>query len=272
VGAQVDYRTDYLEPPAVDTNARVVRLDVDSAALRQGIEPALAIQADPRSGLTDLAAELARRGAPPFADWAAEARRRYLAFRRRWDEPAPAAPATGRHLVDALRPLLDAETLFLVDGGNIGQWVHMVLGNRYPENWLTCGASGVVGWGLGGAIATKLAFPDRPVVLLSGDGSFGFTIAELETAVRHNAAFVAVVADDRYWGIVASGQRRAYGEEGVLGCRLGPVAYDRLAEDFGALGLRAERPEDVLPLVRRGLESGRPTVVHVPINPGGPAD
>ncbi len=272
VGAQVDYRTGYLEPPAVDANARVVRIDVDSAALRQGVEPALAVQADPRSALTALADELARRDTAPFSAWADAARSRYLEFRRRWDEPLPAAPATGRHLAEALRPLLDEETLFLVDGGNIGQWVHMALGNRYPENWLTCGASGVVGWGLGGAIAAKTAFPKRPVVLLSGDGSFGFTIAELETAVRHNAAFVAVVAYDRYWGIVASGQRRAYGEEGVLGCRLGPVAYDKVAEDFGALGLRAERPEDVLPAVRRGLESGRPTVVHTPINPGGPAD
>ena len=272
VGAQVDYRTGYLEPPAIDPAARIVRVDVEPAALTQGVEPDLAVHADPRSALVALAQELDRRGATPFADWQAEAGRRYAAFRRRWDEPVPAAPMTGRHVVDALRPLLDDRIVFLADGGNIGQWVHMALGNRYPANWLTCGASGVVGWGLGGAIGAKAAFPDRPVVLLSGDGSFGFTVAELETAVRHGLPFVAVVADDRVWGIVKSGQYRQYGNEGVLGCYLGPVRYDQVAEGFGALGLRAERPEEILPAVRQGMESGRPTVVHVPIAHGGPAD
>lgn len=272
VGAQVDYRTGYLEPPAIGAATKIVRIDVDPAALRQGVEPDLAIHADPRSALVALAAELGRREARPFAAWRSEARRRYQEFRRRWDEPVPAAPMTGRHVVDALRPLLDEETLFLTDGGNIGQWVHLALGNRYPENWLTCGASGVVGWGLGGAIGAKLAFPNKPVVLLSGDGSFGFTVAELETAVRHCLPFVAIVADDRAWGIVKSGQHRQYGDEGVLGCHLGPVRYDLVAEGFGALGLRAERPEEILPAVRRGLASGRPTVVHVPIAHGGPAD
>lgn len=273
VGARVDYRVGYMESPAISTRAKVVRVDVDPLNLRQGVEPDVAVHADPRSALEALAAIAAGRKLEPFAPWCEEARGRYAAHRRRWAGGPPAGDKmTGHHVVEALRPLLDEKMLFLVDGGNIGQWVHQVLGDRYPSNWLTCGASGVVGWGLGGAIGAKASFPDRPVVLLSGDGSFGFTTADLETAVRQRTPFVAVVADDRWWGIVASGQRRQYGEEGVLGCQLGPARYDVVAEGFGAMGIRAETPEAIVPAVRHGLASGCPTVVHVPIVHGGPND
>ncbi len=273
VGAQVDYRLGYLEAPAVSTAAKVARIDVDPLMLRQGVAPDVAIHADPRHALAALADELVRRGAAPHTAWLEEARRRYHQWRHRWDAGLPPAPPMiGHHIVEALRPLLTGDLLFLTDGGNIGQWVHQVLGDRYPENWLTCGASGVVGWGLGGAIGAKATFPDRPVVLLSGDGSFGFTVAELETAVRHNTPFVTVLADDRYWGIVATGQLHQYGPEGVLGCRLGPVRYDLVAEGFGAWGLRAETPAAILPAVQQGLASGRPTVVHVPLTRLGPSE
>lgn len=272
-GARVDYRLGYLEPSAIGPQAKVIRIDVDPLELRQGVDPDVAIQADPRSALEALAAELARRQAPPYAAWLEEAAGRYREWRHRWDAGTPEAPPTiGQHVVEALRPLLDDDVLFLVDGGNIGQWVHQVLGSHYPANWLTCGASGVVGWGLGGAIGAKLEFPDRPVVLLSGDGSFGFTVAELETAVRHNAPFVTVLADDQYWGIVATGQLQQYGPEGVLGCQLGPVNYIKVAEGFGALGLCADTPEAILPAVREGLASGRPAVVHVPLARRGPSE
>ncbi|MHB1006568.1 MAG: thiamine pyrophosphate-binding protein [Chloroflexota bacterium] len=274
VGAHVDYRLGHMEAPAIGADVKVVRVDVDPTYLRQGIEPDVAIHADPRSALAALASELAAREVEPYAAWCEEAARRYHAFRARWAKGAPAGapPMTSHHVVEALRPLLDEDVVFLVDGGNIGQWVHQVLGDRYPANWVTCGASGVVGWGLGGAIGAKLEYPDKPVVLLSGDGSFGFTIAELETAVRHRTPIIAIVADDQWWGIVASGQRRQYGEEGVLGCKLGPARYDVIAEGFGCLGLRAERPESILPAVRQAIASGCPTVIHVPILHQGPSD
>ena len=149
----------------------------------------------------------------------------------------------------------------------------MVLGgDRYPGHWLTCGASGVVGWGIAGGVAAKLAFPDRPVVVLSGDGAIGFGLVELETAVRQNAPFVVVLADDRCWGSVVSGQRHRYGEEGVVGSMLGQVDYAKVAEGLGAVGVRVERAEEIGPAVARGLASGRPTLVYVPVVPGGPGE
>ncbi len=271
-GARVDYRIGYAEPPAVNPNARFVRIDSDGDELRQGRQADVAMLADPASALSALTSEVKKRGRGPCAAWLSEVKRRERAFRASWTGPIPnAPPITGRHIVEALKPLLTDETLFLIDGGNIGQWAHM-LADKYPGNWLTCGPSGLVGWGVAGAIGAKVAHPDRPVVLLSGDGAIGFGLMDLETAVRHRTPFVTVLADDSAWGIVMSGQLKAEGEGGVIASRLGPVDYVRVAEGLGAQGVRVKRPDEIAPAVEKGLRSGMPTLVHVPIAVGGPAD
>jgi len=272
VGARVDYRIGYGHPPTIAKEARVVRVDVDAEELRRGLEPDVGILGDARSVLDQLSEEMRRLEARPHRAWLEESRRRDRAFHARWIEtPAPVAPPmTGRHVVDALRSFVKDDALFLVDGGNIGQWAHMALCDRYPGHWLTCGASGVVGWGLPGAMAAKCAYPDRPVILLSGDGSIGFTLTEFESAVRQGIPFVVVLADDRAWGIVLSGQEERYGPDGVLASRLGEIRYDQVAEGLGAIGVRVERPEEIAPAIERGLRADRPTLIHVPIRGLGP--
>ncbi|MBO3802345.1 MAG: thiamine pyrophosphate-binding protein [Candidatus Brockarchaeota archaeon] len=274
VGALVDYRLGFLEEPAVRKDLSIVRLDSDPCRLRQGVEPRLAIQADLASALGELAARAREGGVPrSHAEWLEEARRRWRLFRARWVEgPLPKGIMTGRHVVEAIRPFLSEDTVFLIDGGNIGQWAHMVLGDRYPSSWLTCGSSAVVGWGVPGAMAAKLAYPERKVLLLSGDGAFGFTITELESAARQGLPFVAVVANDQAWGIVVSGQMQASGEEGVIASRLGPTRYDEVAKAFGLVGVRAGSVEELASAIRKGFESKLPTVIDVPILQGGPAD
>jgi acetolactate synthase-1/2/3 large subunit len=274
-GAQVDYRLGYAQPPTIQREARIIRISAVPEELRQGVEPDVAILADPRSALRQLAAECERLGLPGFAPWLAEAQERDREFRKRWllDPAPPPRPMTGRHIVEALRPFLRPDTIFLIDGGNIGQWAHMVLAaRRYPSTWLTCGASAVVGWGLPGAMGARLAYPDKPIILLSGDGAFTFTVAELERAAAHELPFVVVLADDCAWGIVVSGQCQAYGEEGVVCSRTGPIDYVRLAEACGCIGIRVESPAELAAALEQGLQATRPVVIHVPIAGGGPAD
>ncbi len=273
VGARVDYRIGYARPPVLAPRAKIVRIDADPAELRQGVEPDVAILASPAPALTALAATATHLGLRPSAYWLDYARQLDREFRAPFTGPVPPAPPmTGRHIVEAIRPFLTEDCLFLIDGGNIGQWAQQVIHDRYPSNWLTCGASGIIGWGIAGAIAAKIEHPDRPVILLSGDGSIGFGLAELETAVRQKTPFVAIVADDQAWGIVATGQRQRYGPEGEVASHLGPVAYDVVARGFGAEGVRVERPEDIEPAIRQGLASGKPTLIQVPIAVGGPGE
>jgi acetolactate synthase-1/2/3 large subunit len=136
----------------------------------------------------------------------------------------------------------------------------MLLFDRHPAHWFTCGASGIIGWGLPGAIAIKLAKPDKPVLLLSGDGSAGFTVTEIETALRFNTPYVAVVAHDSAWGIVADGQRN----DRRVASEFGVIRFDKVAEALGARGVFIENPNDLYPAIERGLKEETVTFIHVP--------
>jgi len=273
--ARVDYRVRYLDSPPLSKDVRVIRVDVDSAELHQGSEPDVAILGDARTVFGQLTEKWQSRGYAGHDNWLSTAREWYAQFYSRWAAPPASVgagePMTGEHIVNALKNIITDETVFLIDGGNIGQWAHMVLCNdKYPARWLTCGASAVVGWGVPGAMAARLAFPDKPVLLLSGDGAIGFGIAEFESAARQNIPFVAVLADDQAWGIVVSGQRKS--SNATVASEFSAVEFAKVAEGFGARGVKVEKPEEIVPAVRDAFESDKPTLIHVPVVVRGPAD
>ncbi|MFQ6040732.1 MAG: thiamine pyrophosphate-binding protein [Candidatus Poribacteria bacterium] len=276
-GARVDYRVRYLDSPPLSEGVRVIRIDFDPEELNQGFEPDVAIQGSAQTVFQQLEEEWRSNCYNSHESWLSEARKSHADFYSHWAKPAPSAEErltklmTGADIVNAIKTVITDETIFLIDGGNIGQWAHMTLcSDRYPGNWLTCGASGVVGWGVPGAMAARLAFPDKPVLLLSGDGAIGFGIPEFESAARQNIPFVTVLADDQAWGIVVSGQRKSRGP--MVASKFSPVQFAKVAEGFGARGVRVERPEEIVPAIREGFDSLKPTLIHVPIAVGGPAD
>ncbi len=276
LGAGVDYRLGYLDAPPLRPDVKIVRVQADARHLYQGIMPDVAILGDAGTVLEHWSDMWAAGDLAPHSGWLEEARERHDAFYQRWweEEDDPHGPMNGGALVATLEAALaglDPEPVLLIDGGNIGQWAHMRLASRrYPAHWLTCGASGVVGWGVAGAMAARLACPDRPVVLLSGDGSLGFGLMEFESAARQGLPFVCVVADDSAWGIVASGQERRHGRR--LAASLGPADYAGAAQALGACGVRAETPEALRAALCEALERRQPTLIQAPILCGGPAD
>jgi acetolactate synthase-1/2/3 large subunit len=246
-GVEGDYRVGYLQQAA-----NVGRLDY---------------------GWEELAGCLAASGCQGFAAWLDEARRLrsdYTARVREAGEKQKVAEKT--HAVDivsAIEQTLPEDATLIIDGGSIGQWAHQLLcDRRYPGFWLTCGRSGVVGYGIAGAMAARLAFPDRPVALLSGDGAFTFTVAELECAVRQKLPFTAIVADDQCWGITHSGHLRQFGTG--IGTELGPIRFDMLAKSLGARGVRVDQAGNLAEVVGGALRSAEVTVIHVPIVGGNP--
>jgi len=129
------------------------------------------------------------------------------------------------------------------------------------------GITGHLGVGLGYAIGAKLARPDVPVVALMGDGSFGLCAMEFDTAVRHNIPIVVVIANDQGWGEIRDGQRRRFGEEGILASELGLTRYDQMAVALGGYGEFVERPDQIVPALDRALASGKPAVLNVHTDP-----
>ncbi|MDP6777828.1 MAG: thiamine pyrophosphate-binding protein [Candidatus Latescibacteria bacterium] len=261
-GAACDYRVGYLKPPAIREDALIIRIDSDPDRLAQGVDAHLLIPGDPCTVLGQLSENTT---APPARSWFQEAARRRDAFREGILVARPSdAPTHPLDIVNAVKSVLTDDTVVLIDGGNIGQWAHHVVCERYPGHWLTCGASAVVGYGLPAAMAARLVYPDRPIVLISGDGSLTFTVAELECAARQKLGFVVLLADDQAWGIALSGHLQRFGRS--LAGELGPIRFDQMAESFGARGLRVESPGGIEPALREGLViTDRPTLLHVPV-------
>jgi len=213
-------------------------------------------------------------GGASHSAWLEQARAQRDAFN---SQVAAAAEAqrqnTRAHSIDvvcAIRDALPDDAILIIDGGSIGQWAHQILcADRYPGHWLTCGRSGVVGYGLAAAMAARLAHPNRPILLLSGDGAFTFTVAEIECAVRQKLHFTAIVADDQSWGITQTGHIKQFGHP--ISTQLGPIRFDLLAESLGARGERIDSPAEIAPELRAALPAGAVTVLHVPVSGGNPA-
>lgn len=270
VGVQVDYRLRYLDSPPLRSDVRIVRVDADPHALCQGRQPDIGLLGNPKTVCRQLAEEWQRQNAQSHNAWLTEAQQRHRQFYAPWAQPIEGG-MNGSHIVHALRETLTDETALLIDGGNIGQWAHFILcNNQYPSHWLTCGASAVVGWGIGGAMAARLAYPDRPVVLLIGDGAIGFNVMDIEAMARQELPVLIILADDCGWGIVVTGQRAHKGE--TVASELGKVDYAALAQAMGARGVRVDDASRLPDAIKDGLASGKATLLHVPIAVGGPAE
>jgi len=247
-GAAADYRVKYLEVPG-----KIYPL---------------------ARGFRGLRNRLVDTGCETFGAWLLEARSQQAAHvarvRERAAQQTVGARTHAAHIVDALEQWLPKDAVLIIDGGSIGQWAHQLLATqRYPGHWLTCGRSGVVGYGIGAAMAARVAHPDRPVVLLSGDGSFTFNVADLECAQRQRLPFTAIVADDQCWGITHTGHLKQFGAG--ISTQLGPIRFDLLAQSLGCAGERIDRPADITPRLREALSAPDVTVLHVPITGGNPA-
>lgn len=262
VGARIDYRVGRGRPPMFPPSAQVIHVDIDPAELGRNLVPDVGIVGDPRTVLGQMVEEVLRRGLSPWRGWLAEVRAARQVLLDHWAllGHEDTWPLPSIRVCREIQRFLDREITLLIDGGNIGQWAHMALFDRHPAHWLTCGASGVVGWGLSGAIAAKLARPDHPLLLLSGDGSAGFNLSEISTALRFGTPYVAVIAHDGAWGIVADGQA----EGRRIASQFGEIRFDRVAQALGARGVYIEHTAQLGPAIEEGLAANTVTVIHTP--------
>ena len=129
------------------------------------------------------------------------------------------------------------------------------------------GVTGSIGSSLPMAAGARVVDPVNPIFAVLGDGTFGFHMAEIETAVRLNLPYVAVVGTDCRWNAEYNLQVRDYGLNRAHGCDLDPTRYDLVATALGGHGELVTRAEDLAPAIERALGSGKPAVVNVMIEP-----
>jgi acetolactate synthase-1/2/3 large subunit len=165
-----------------------------------------------------------------------------------------------------LAPMLDRDAIVVVDAGDFGSYAGRVIDSHVPGAWLDSGPFGCLGSGPGYALAAKLARPDRQVVLLQGDGAFGFSGMEWDTLVRHNVPVVSVIGNNGIWGLEHHPMKALYGYSVVAELRPN-TRYDEVVRALGGHGELVSTPAELRPALMRAFGSGLPAVVNVLTDP-----
>jgi acetolactate synthase I/II/III large subunit len=165
-----------------------------------------------------------------------------------------------------LVPLLDRDAIVVIDAGDFGSYAGRVIDSYVPGAWLDSGPFGCLGSGPGYALAAKLARPDRQVVLLQGDGAFGFSGMEWDTLVRHGVAVVSVIGNNGIWALEKHPMEMLYGYSVVAELRPG-TRYDEVVTALGGHGELVTNPGELRPALERSFAAGVPAVVNALTDP-----
>lgn len=268
LGKPLDFTLRFGNAPFIHPDCRWLVVDPDRALLaraatRQQERVGLTALADPYSAMAGL---LARRPATTRSDaWLNEVKAA-LAYRP-LDWQSVASPSGGPvhplELCNALQAfcMCHAHTTLVCDGGEIGQWPQAVV--TAASRRLINGVAGTIGPALPFALAAKLADPAQHVVAVMGDGTFGFHMAEFDTAVRYGLAVIVVVGNDARWNAEYQIQLRDYGKQRALGCELLPARYDKVVEALGGHGEYVTKAADLAAALERAAASGKPACLNV---------
>ena len=165
-----------------------------------------------------------------------------------------------------LKPLLDRDAIVVIDAGDFGSYAGRVIDSYVPGAWLDSGPFGCLGSGPGYALAAKLARPDRQVVLLQGDGAFGFSGMEWDTLVRHGVHVVSVIGNNGIWALEKHPMELLYGYSVVAELRPG-TRYDEVVSALGGHGELVSTPAELRPALERAFAAGLPAVVNTLTDP-----
>ncbi len=201
-------------------------------------------------------------------DWiaelrAAESERREAERAEREDERAPLHPM---RLYAELASVLDRDAIVIGDGGDFVSYAGRVVDSYEPGCWLDPGPFGCLGTGCGYALAAKLAHPDRQVVLMVGDGAFGFSGMEFDTLARHGVNVVGVMGNNGIWALEKHPMEFLYGYSVAADLRPG-TRYDQVVQALGCHGELVERPADLRPALERAFAANAPALVNVLTDP-----
>jgi acetolactate synthase-1/2/3 large subunit len=265
IGVPMDFRLGFGGSFGADT--AIVAIDVAEPQRPHPREPSAELYGELASTLGELCAA-AGGAALASSSWIADLRdaetqRREAERAELQDARAPLHPM---RLYAELARVLERDAIVIGDGGDFVSYAGRVIDSYAPGCWLDPGPFGCLGTGPGYALAAKLAHPDRQVVLLLGDGAFGFSGMEFDTLARHGVNVVGVMGNNGIWALEKHPMEFLYGYSVAADLRPG-TRYDQVVQALGGHGELVRRPEDLGPALQRALESGLPALVNVLTDP-----
>lgn len=263
---------------------KLIQVDIDEDVLGVNKPLTLGVLADAKAYLAALKANLDSRAS--VGDVASRSAKvaeygKAMAKGRAELDKNLTKSADGVHpsqVATACQEVFDDDAILVIDGGNTAVWANFYHRVKAPNTVLTTPKLGMLGAGVSQALGARVACPDRQVYCIIGDGAMGFHPQEVETAVRNDLPVIYLVLCDRQWGMVKMTQqfqmkplktliKKSLSPEETINTDLGEIRFDLLAQSMGAHGERVSEPGDLEPAIRRCLEAGRCSVIHVDVDP-----
>ncbi len=248
-------------------DATVIQVDIDPAEVGRNRPVEVGIVGDIREVLKQM--NSGSKGKDPCNEWL-QMLRDFQDARFQEMEPmlkSTASPIHPFRLVYDIRTFLGSNAVAICDGGEISVTASCVFEANGYGSLLAHSPLGDLGMGIPYGIGAKAACPDKDVLVMSGDGSFGFNAMEIDTAVRNNLPIVTVVANDQAWGMCKHFQELKYGKGNYVATLLKPTRYDEVVRALGGYGEQVTRPEEILPALERAFASGLPACLNVMTDP-----
>ena len=266
VGRRLDFQLAY-GSPAVFGEAKFLRIADCAAELRDNRRGSVELHASPKLALEAILQAAGDRVPATDTAWTRNLREQHLKRSEKLALSMREAPCGSDGLMHpnrvlaALRDALPADAVVVADGGDFLSFARVGLP---ATTYLDPGSLGCIGVGTPFGVAASLACPDKTVVVATGDGAFGFNAMEIDTAVRHQAPLLVVVANNGAWAIEVRDQQESHGK--VVGTRLQFADHAAMARAFGMHAERVTRPEDLPAAIKRAL-ANRPALLDVLVTP-----
>ncbi len=264
LGKRIDYRLALGGPRLFSPGVKFIQVDIHPQELGHARRLEQAICADVKSTLQAMLPAAGKTAWKPRAAWV----KRQSTLRQSWStelSAIAAANTTGpihpAAFFAELAKVLPSDVLYAWDGGDFIHWGRATLPANTPGGWLRLGPLGTIGSALPNSITLQMANPNAPVVMITGDGSLGFYIAELDTLVRYGLPVVIIVGNDAGWGLERELQGEMCGS--TVACELRATRYDLVMKGFGGEGENITKLSEVGPAVQRALAARKPYLLNV---------
>jgi acetolactate synthase-1/2/3 large subunit len=243
-------------------HAKIIHIDIDPTSIRKNIQVTIPIVGDCKMALIELNRLLNEDGLVIDK----EKTKPWLEQIDKWKSTAPLSydqtdTIKPQYVIEKLYELSKGSAIVTTEVGQNQMWAAQYYHFDRPNSFITSGGLGCMGFGLPAAIGAQLARPDRLVVDIAGDGSIQMNIQEMATAVQFKLPVKIVILNNKYLGMVRQWQQLFYDKKYVSTDIDVAPDFVKLAEAYGAIGLRATRPEEVVPVLKKAIEAPEPVIM-----------
>lgn len=262
VGARFDDRvTGRLDKFA--TRAKVIHIDIDPAEIGKNVAASIPIVGDVKRVLQELIKKLKPGETEAWCEQVTAWKKDYPL---RYSQAAEAT-LKPQYVINELYRLTGGNAIVTTDVGQHQMWAAQYYPLENPRTFISSGGLGTMGFGFPAAIGAQVAFPNRTVICIAGDGSFQMNSQELATAACYNLPVKVAVINNQYLGMVRQWQEFFYGSRYSQSCLAGSPDFVKLAEAYGVVGMRAVTAAEVPGVIEAALQTAGPVVIDFQVDP-----